>query len=361
MFKSRVVTAACAAVALASCHGGGGRASLPAGQAPAIGVKAVKPAPRLGDGHLKVTGQLRSLHEATLSAPATGTLTKLHVRVGDRVKEGDPLAQLDASNVALGVEQARAARAMAQAGVDAASTELERTKQLRAADGAPAAALDRANAAHRQATAALAQADAAVKVAQEMLRDTTLRAPFDGVITARMKSVGETVAMMPPTPVLSMVDLDHLEVRLPVPESLVGALAAGSLLKGTVSPSGKTFEAKVSAIAAAVDPSSRTVEVLADVTSALAPELRPGSIVEVVLAEAEGTPGLYLPAQSLAGSQAEPSVWVVKGESVESRPVRAERVTPGTVRVLDGLAPDDLVVVDGVGALRAGSRVRVTE
>ena len=52
----------------------------------------------------------------------------------------------------------------------------------------------------------------AVKMAEEALHDSTLRAPFDGVVTARLKNVGETVSMMPPTAVITLVDLDALEV-----------------------------------------------------------------------------------------------------------------------------------------------------
>lgn len=343
------------------------KAELPAGRTaeggPAtLGVRATPPLDKLQGDVSRVTGQIRARLEATLSAPATGTIAQLMVDTGDKVKKGAPMMVLDVSNVAIGVDQARAARDMAQAGLDNATTELERTKKLFEGGSAPQAVMDRAQAGHRQAAAGLAQADAAWRSAQEMLRDHTLRAPFDGVVTARMKNIGDTVAMMPPTPIFTITNVDTLEVRLPVPESMAGALTQGMKLNGRVIPGNTPFEATVRTVGAVVDPNSRTVEVLADVTNNKeGPALRPGSLAELDFSRSEALAGLFLPSQALLKDEKGSYVWVVEDGRLVRRDVQVLPVTPRFAQVRAGLNPQDKVVVESAASLREGTAVSVVQ
>lgn len=349
-------------VALAGCSAGADKASLPAVDreaAAASGVRIVQPAARLDAVGLKVTGQLRARNEATLSAPATGRVEKVLVEVGDRVKKDQPLVKIDDSNMVIGVQQARAARAMAEAAYKSAARELERTRQLRESDGVPEAALERMQAAHDQALAGYEQAKAAAQMAEETLRDHTLRAPFDGVITSRFVKLGETVATMPPTPMLTVVDTGRLEVRIPVPEALAGAVQAGAKLAGTVSPSGKAFDATVRTVGAVVDLQSRTIEVLADVAAG-GPELRPGSLVEVALIP-EDVAGVYVPAESVQRDGDKLFVWVAQAEKAARRDVEAVPVSAQYFHVRSGLGVDDRVVRDGAAGLTEGAALRVLQ
>jgi RND family efflux transporter MFP subunit len=326
-----------------------------------LGVRATPPLDKLEGDVSRVTGQLRSRLEATLSAPATGTVAQVQAEVGAKVKKGEPLMVLDTSNVLIGVEQAMAAREMAKAGLDSANTELERTKKLFEGGSAPQAILDKVQAGQRQAAAGYAQADAAVRSAQEMLRDHTLRAPFDGVITARMKNIGDTVAMMPPTPVFMVTNLDMLEVRLPVPESMAGALKQGMKLTGRVIPGNTPFEATVRTVGVVVDMQSRTVEVLADVTNKSDTVLRPGSLAELDFSRSEALAGLFVPSQALLKDDKGSYVWVVEDGRLVRRDVQALPVTPRFAQVRGGLQPQDKVVVESAASLREGLAVSVVQ
>lgn len=362
---------ALAAVTAAGCGKSADKASLPAsaeaGASAALGVKVVAPAPSLSETVLRASGSVRSKNEATLSAPATGTLLKVNVKVGDRVKKGAVLAQLDTANVRAQVEQAQAAKALAEAARDGARLQLDRTRQLAEGGSAPKSTLEQAEIGLRQAEAQVAQATAATHAANEALRDHTLFAPFDGVITARQKNVGDTVAMMPPTPIFQIVDVDALEVRALVPEALADRITGGSTLQGSVNPSGAAFQAKVSHVSAVVDPQSRTVEVLADVVKPAPAQLRAGSLVEVRLAgdaKPEGeavASGLFLPAQAVKLEGTEGQVWLVEGGALKKRSVKAERVLPGYVRVLSGLSAQDRVVADASLDAQEGARVQVVQ
>ena len=164
----------------------------------ALGVRAVKP--HAGSARVtRATGELRARHEATLSAETSGRIQRFLVDVGARVKKGDVLVELDASTARIQVQQAQAARAAAEAAHKGAESDLRRARELARGDAASPAAVERAETVELQTAAALQQAAAAVAAAQDQLAKHTLRAPFDGVITARTKSAGEFVAMMPPT------------------------------------------------------------------------------------------------------------------------------------------------------------------
>lgn len=361
-----LVTALASAAGLGCSNARADKAQLPAagggttGQA-TLGVRASAPMNKLEGDVSRVTGQIRSRMEATLSAPATGTVSQVQAEVGDKVKKGAPLMVLDTSNVAIGVEQAMAAREMAKAGLDSASTELDRTKKLFEGGSAPQAVLDKVQAGQRQAAAAFAQADAAVRSAQEMLRDHTLRAPFDGVVTARLKNVGDTVAMMPPTPIFMVTNLDLLEVRLPVPESMAGALKQGMKLSGRVIPANTPFEATVRTVGAVVDPQSRTVEVLADVANKEGMVLRPGSLAELDFSRSEALAGMFLPSQALLKDDKGSYVWVVEDGRLVRRDVQVLPVTPRFSQVRGGLQPQDKVVVESASSLREGLAVSVVQ
>lgn len=352
-------------LAVGACHDGA-KAALPESSvgAPVLGVRVSKPKNKVADDLVRVSGTLRAKNEATLGAPAGGTLARLYVEVGDRVKRGQALARLDTWQIEIGIEQAKAALATAQAGFDAAAVELARAERLRQGDAAPAAVLDRAKAAHQQAKAGLRQAQAAVHASEANLYHATLRAPFDGVITRRFTNIGETLSMARSTPVIGIVDVSNLEVRAPVPETVVDFIHTGTIAKATISPSGKTFAAKVYSVGSVVDQASRTVEVIADVTSDITPEMRPGAIVELDFSEAivgQEVVGWYLPAQAIRHGGTKTTVMVVEGDLLEERTVDVEPVTPGLVRVSHGLSGQENVVIEGVSNLKAGTRVRAAQ
>lgn len=359
----RLLAFAAGLVLLAGC-GRKDKAALPAApnaETAAVGVKVVRPQADAG-AVLRATGEVRARHEAVLSAEASGRIARFTVDVGAAVKRGQALMELDASGPRIQLQQARAAVAMADAAHRNAVANLHRVEALAKGDAASAATLESTQIGEQQAAAALQQAEAAVAGAEDQLAKNTIRAPFDGVVTARYKSAGEYVAMMPPTPVLAMVDVATVEIRAAVPETVVDLLAPGAELEGTVSPSQKPFRARVRTIGAAVDAAGRTVDVRADPLGAPLKELRPGALVEVRLGAARaGQAGLFLPAETVQAAGGASFVWAVVSGAAARRPVEVQRLSPGLVRVTAGLTRDDLVVAAGGVGLADGARVRVIE
>lgn len=358
---SAVLLASSLLVAFASgCAGGAEKASLPAAAAEAkLGVRVVTPQAKLDGQLVKATGSLAARNEAAVGAKIGGTIRELLVDVGDKVRKDQPLAHLDAANALIAVEQAKAAQAVAQAGLVAATQEWERAQKLAVSGGLAKAGLDRAEAAFKQATAGAKQADAGLQAAQKALADHTLRAPFDGTVTARMMNVGEFVAVMPPSPVFRVVDVDRLEVILPVPETVVATIRPGAKVRGVLNPSGHAFEATVRVVGNVVDPATRTVEVRADLTGERGPEMRPHAIVEVDFSQSEALEGLFLPAQAVSRDGEKKFVWVVENGATARKSIEAEALSPGVVRVTSGLAGTEQVVRDGGAKLADGMQVQV--
>jgi RND family efflux transporter MFP subunit len=359
--RPNFIAVAVASLVLVACHGGK-KASLPQDASPTgvVGVRVVKP--KAGEAALtRATAELRARREAVLSPEVSGRIARTLVDIGDRVAKGQALLELSSSTAALQAEQARAAKAMAEVGVKAAETEHARTMELAKGDAAPQAVVDRVTTARDQARVGLQQATVAVAMAEDFYGKHFVRAPFDGVVTARLKSAGEFVTSMPATPVFSVVDVGSVELRVAVPETIVDVLKAGAELDGTLSPSGKPFKARVRVVGTVVEPGSRTVDVRADVVGKLPAEARPGALAELTLGAKGSVAGLFLPSDAIHGEGAETFVFAVEGDKLRRRKVEVERLNPGQVRIRSGIGADELIVVEGAAGLSDGATVRASE
>jgi RND family efflux transporter MFP subunit len=345
-----------AAALLGACSSGAGKASLPQAQPAARGVRVARPATRLETGLARATGTVRAKEDAVLAPKATGQIKRIRAAVGDRVRAGTPLVEMDPTQAAIGLENARAAERLAAANVAAAEREVARSKMLFDQQSLSQAGWDRVQTAHEMATAQLDQARAAVRAAQQQLADTTILAPFDGVVTARFRNAGDTVTLMPVTPILGLTDLDHLEVRLAVPEAIESFVGPGQRIEGTTSPGGQRFEARVRVEGSLVDPATRTIEVLADVGRVEGPPLRPGTLVNVDLGGFAERDGLFVPTSALRTEGGASFVLVVADGKAQRRDVEVTPIHPGTVAVRSGLDAQAEVILDP-GALAPGDPV----
>ena len=345
-----------AATLLSACGGGGEKAKLPEAGPAGRAVRVGKPAVRIETGLARATGTVRAKEEAVLSAKGSGQIHRVLVQVGDRVKAGQPLVEMDPVNARIQLENAQAAERLAAANLAAADREVARSKVLFEAQSLPEAGYDRVKTARDVAAAQLDQAKAALSGARQMVTDTVIVAPFAGVVTAKFHNAGDTVTLMPVTPIVTVTDVDHLEARLAVPESIESFVRAGQAVEGVLTPSGQRFQAKVRVKGSVVDPQTRTIEVLADVGRTDGPAIRPGSLVNVDFGGFGEKDGLYLPAGAVRTDANGAHVLLVAGGKAELRPVQVAPLNPGTVLVKDGLAPDAQVILDP-GTLRPGDPV----
>jgi RND family efflux transporter MFP subunit len=202
------------------------------------------------------------------------------VEEGDRVKKGQVLFRLRTTDLALHGQQARAALAAAEVNLASVQVEHDRVKRLFDQKAIEQAQFDRASAQLEAARAGVAQAKVGVSMARQTLSDAEVRSPIDGVVTAKLKNAGEMATMMPPTVVVVIEDHSTLELRFRLPESQLGALAAGDTVKVSFVATGEQRDAKVVRVAPNVDPATRTVEVVATIDNADG-KLRAGLLAKV--------------------------------------------------------------------------------
>lgn len=235
------------------------------------------------------TGTLFARHEAQLGPKMSGILSQITVEEGDKVKKGQLLFRLDAAQSSLAVDQAKAGVETAQVGYDAAKLDFSRATELMQKGSIAPAAYDQSKAGHDRALTTLSQAKVALQQAQRALADTAIYSPIDGVVTSKLKSVGETATMMPPTVVLIVQDVQKLELRARLPERALANIKEGSVIRMTATSVKVTREVKVKRVNPTIDQRTRTVEVVADVDNA-ASELKVGMLVEVANPDATAGP-----------------------------------------------------------------------
>ncbi len=280
---------------LAACDGGEEKKSglPPAGAAPSIPGPPPKPGTVASPGTPGAPAQVASSanrfvatalpkHSAELGPRMSGTLTAVMVEEGDHVKKGQQLFRLDSRGTKLGVAQAETALQGATIARDNAQRELERQRVLAEKGTISAAVLERAEAAFNSATNGISAAEVAVSMARRTTNDSAVTSPIDGVVARKLKSVGETVTMMPPTTVLVIQDQSVIELRARIPEATLKHVKEGELITAHFTAIDVTREAKVVRIQPTVDPMTRTIEIVADVDNK-DNLLRPGMYVEVEL------------------------------------------------------------------------------
>lgn len=295
------------------------------------------------------TGAVEPEQMARVGPATRGRLTALLVEEGQRVTEGQPMAQLDDRG-------ARALADEAEARSRFAHEDLTRTRALVARDIAARAALDRAE---RDAEAARAAAAAA----RQRLDDHVVRAPAGGVVLRREGEVGEVVDT--PTILFWIGETRPLRVTAEVDEEDIARVMVGqpALLRADAFP-GRVLRGEVVHITPRGDTTRKTFRVrlaLPDKTP-----LMVGMSVEANIVLREESEALLLPPAAVAldadsppGRTRPAHVWQVREGRLERRPVLLGVQGARAVEVLEGLAAGEWVVAEARPAFREGQRVRV--
>lgn len=257
---------------------GSGAVPLPELTLPRTGGMTGSGASTPTEGH--ATGSLFPKAEAQLAPNASGVISKITVNEGDRVKKGQVVVQLDARDASLRLQQARASLEAAQVGLRGVQVEYDRTKSLFDQNAVARAVWDQVQTRYDAAKVGVQQAQVAVSMAAKMSTDTTLRSPIDGVVTAKLKNVGEMATMMPPTIVIVIQDQSSLELRFRVPERELPSLEVGKEVAARIGGLDVRRSAKILRVNPTIDPRTRTLEVVAVIDNADR-ALRPGVLVEI--------------------------------------------------------------------------------
>jgi len=338
-----------------------------------------------GSNELSLPGTIQAVTEAPILARADGYLKRRLVDIGDQVKQGQLLAEIDAPELDQQTRQAEAAVGQAEAALEQAQANLEQGKANRdlarttserwtallkrgivarqdadqyeaqfTAQQANVQALEKAVAAQRSNIAA---AKANVARLQEVESYRLVKAPFDGVITVRNVDVGALVSTGS-TLLYRIAQIEKLRTYVNLPQDSANSIHVGQPAVLTVSNfPGRMFHGTVTRTANALDPASRTMLVEVDVPNSYR-SLFPGMYADVNLSGARSNPPLVLPATTIIFRTDGAQVAVVQPDGT----IHLQKITVGRdygdrVEVLQGLSEGVDILTAPTESAREGARI----
>jgi multidrug efflux pump subunit AcrA (membrane-fusion protein) len=344
-----------------------------------------------------VVGTLAAVDQVTISSEADGKVRRILADLGDRVKAGDVLIELDGEKQQYAYEQQQAAlaRALAQYGATDPKElpDIEKTPEARRANAElvqatqafdratelfkrtliSQQALDDARATLQSARsrydsalqggkdlrASIQASEAAMKLADRERRDTQIRAAFDGYVEKRLVNLGELVKAQ--MPVMAIVRLDPLKVIAEIPEKMTPWISDGRPVELRVDAyPERTFNGTVTRVSPAVNTATRAFPFEARVPNVDA-ALKPGTFARVHLEIGKVDDVLTLPYSAIQYRYGVNRVFVVAGDKLAVRELTIGERLGDRVEILSGVKPDERVAVTDVDTLTDGQIVAVAK
>ena len=311
-------------------------------------------------GRIEYAGEVRARVESRLSFRIGGKITRRLVNVGDAVRTGQLLAEIDPQDARLGQDAARAALSAANVNLGQAEADFRRFKELKDQGFISAAELERRETALKAARAAYDQARAQSTAQGNQAGYASLFADAGGVVTGVDAEPGMVVAAG--APVLRVANDGPRDVVFSVPEDRVAELRTAAARPGALRVrlwgGATTLPATLREVSAAADPSTRTILVKAALGDA---RVTLGQTATVLLELPRTTGVTRLPLTAVAKLQDKTAVWVVDPATmtVQPQPIEIGGADGNSVVVAGGLKPGQRVVTAGAHALTAGQKVKL--
>src|SRR5262245_39125641 len=342
-----------------------------------------------------VVGTLAAEDQVTITSQAEGAVSRVLVDLGDHVKAGQPLVELDREKLEYNLQNQKAAlaRALAKYGatepghlpptsetpdVKKADAELrqakqafERAEELSKRQLIPKQTLDDADATLRAKQAAYESAlqnaknlsadvdasNAMLQLADRQLRDATIRAPFEGYVQKRLVSLGEFVKNQ--TPVMELVRVDSLKAVGEIPEKMAPWVQVGQPVDLSVDAfPNKKIAGKVSRISPAVNTPTRAFSFEATVPNGDG-LLKPGTFARVHLTTALVEPVLTIPYAAMQYRYGVYRAFVLTGDHLVIHELKTGDRVEDRMEILDGLKLGDRVALTDVDNLADGMKVTI--
>lgn len=381
-----------AAAAASGCSSRTSAEEVPAAKADPIAIATATVESRPIDRFIRVTGSLHADEQAEVSAESGGRVIATPVERGTRVAQGAILIRVSPAEAAAQLQEAEANAAQiearlglregavfapktvpdvmnAQASLEFAEAEFSRIRSLldqkvvsqsefdqrRTQVDAARQQYQMALNAAQQSFRSLQAAHARVALARKSVADTSVRAPFSGLVAERLVSEGDYVTRG--TKVATIVRIDPLRVELTIPEQALSLIEVGQRVTLTVDAyPNEVFDGTIRFVSPALRPDQRALTVEA-ITSNPDGRLKPGLFATASIQQPASAPALLVPQSAVETISGTSRVYVVKDGVVEERIVTTGDKVGQTIEIVGGVRAGDVVAADPQGRLADGTPV----
>ncbi len=306
-----------------------------------------------------ISGSIAPERTATIRAEMSASIVQTFAEPGQRVKQGQALAQLDATVLRDQQLSARSAVTTAQSSYDIARRELSRNETLLSAGAIAERDVERARNAVLSSQGQLSTARAQLANVSKQLDRASVQAPFAGVVSARQANAGDVVS--PGTALFTVVDPASMQLEASVPADQLGAVRVGMPIDFKVNGyPNRSFTGRITRVNPTADPTTRQVKILASIPN-VGSTLVGGLFAEGrVASETKRAPMVQMNAVDERGLR--PSVVRLRNGKIEKVEVGLgiRDAAAETVEITQGLTPGDTVLLGAARGITLGTPVKVS-
>ena len=379
-------------VGAAACSSNTSAEEAPTAVVDPVAIETVTVESRPIDRFIRVTGSLLADEQAEVSAESGGRVVATPVERGSRVETGTVLVRVSPAEASAQLQEAEANAAQiearlglqpgssfdpmvvpdvmnAKASLDLAEAEFGRMQTLLEQKVVSQSEFDQrrtqveaarqqyqvAQNSARQSYRSLQGARARLALAAKTVADTSVKAPFPGIVAERLVSVGDYVTRG--TRVATVVKIDPLRVELTIPEQAVSLVSVGQAVRLTVDAyPGEVFDATVRFVSPSVraDQRALTIEAIAPNRSG---RLKPGLFTSASIQQPQSAPALLAPLTAVETISGTSRVYVIKDGKVEERIVTTGDRVGDRIEITSGISAGDVIASDPRGRLTDGASV----
>jgi RND family efflux transporter MFP subunit len=305
--------------------------------------------------YVTLPGTIKANQGATLYAKVAGYLQRVTVDVGDRVKAGQVLAEIEVPELLADLEKYQA---------EARVAETDFTRISAAQRDAPDLIVPQQV---DEARGRLDIAKAALVRTERLLAFSKIVAPFSGIITARFVDAGAFIpaatsgSTAQNAALLTIMDFDVVRAMVPVPEVDASFVRSGQPVQITVEGiAGKRFSTKVTRFSYALDDATRTMHVEADIPNKDG-DLRPGMYATVKVGVEQHSGSSLMSTAALVMEKTNAFAYLANGDKAKKTALKIGFNDGDRVEVLEGIAPNDSIILAGKLPLSDGAPIKVTD
>jgi RND family efflux transporter MFP subunit len=305
------------------------------------------------------SGSLAPVVQTAVKSKVPGEVTRVLVREGEAVKEGQLLAQIDVTDLQSRVDAQVAALEEAKARLTIAEKNRANSQQLLRQKFISQNAHDTTESTFEASAASVRSQEAQVRIARKALDDAQVRSPIAGFVAAKTVNAGEKIGV--DQPLFTLVDLARMEIEAPAPASEIPSVKAGQAASFRVDGFGeRVFDGRIERINPTAQPGSRSILLYISVANRDG-ALRGGMFAKGNIVLDRPQPAAVIPVTAIREESGQAYVFTIENNKIARRPVKVGTIqqADGVAEVVSGLEQGMNVVAARVSGLKAGAPARL--